>query len=201
MPPAPGPPFAPDRVTTARDSAEQVVAATERWLEKAVIGLGLCPFAERAHRRKVIRYRVSASFDRWAPQKSSAKSCSTCATRIRDSARRASRSTRGCSATSTTTSVSTKPTLPCSRSASSGELQIASFQLAIDLQARRADDVDDYTCSPYPMLHLLREASVARGGGVPRHDGNRRAKRGDAARPRARRLARVMERCRIVDGH
>ena len=47
-------------MTAAHDSAEQVIAATERWLEKAVIGLGLCPFAERAHRRKLIRDRVSA---------------------------------------------------------------------------------------------------------------------------------------------
>ena len=41
----------------ARDA---VVAANREWLEKAVIGLRLCPFAERVHRRGQVRYRVSA---------------------------------------------------------------------------------------------------------------------------------------------
>jgi hypothetical protein len=41
------------------ESHERVIAATREWLEKAVIGLRLCPFAEGVHLRKLIRYRVS----------------------------------------------------------------------------------------------------------------------------------------------
>src|SRR5688572_11611514 len=38
---------------------EQAIAATREWLEKEVIGLGLCPFAEAVHVNKQIRYFVS----------------------------------------------------------------------------------------------------------------------------------------------
>jgi hypothetical protein len=44
-----------------------------------------------------------------------------------------------------------------------GELQIASFHPAYRFAGARADDIENYTNrSPYPMLHLLREASVSR---------------------------------------
>ncbi len=38
-----------------------IVAATERWLERAVIGLNLCPFAKSVHVKKQIRYAVTAA--------------------------------------------------------------------------------------------------------------------------------------------
>src|SRR5512142_3473970 len=36
-----------------------VILGTRRWLERAVIGLGLCPFAKAVHVKGQIRYRVS----------------------------------------------------------------------------------------------------------------------------------------------
>jgi hypothetical protein len=36
-----------------------VIAATQNWLEKAVIGLNLCPFAKAVHIKNQIRYVVS----------------------------------------------------------------------------------------------------------------------------------------------
>lgn len=42
-------------------------------------------------------------------------------------------------------------------------LQVASFHPLYQFAGTRADDVENYTNrSPYPMLHLLREVSVAR---------------------------------------
>lgn len=38
---------------------DEVVASTVHWLEKAVIGLNLCPFAKAVHVKKQIRYVVS----------------------------------------------------------------------------------------------------------------------------------------------
>ena len=38
---------------------DQVVADTVHWMEKAVIGLNLCPFAKAVHVKKQIRYVVS----------------------------------------------------------------------------------------------------------------------------------------------
>ena len=40
---------------------EAVLAATRRWLERAVIGLNLCPFAKAVHVKDQLRYVVSAA--------------------------------------------------------------------------------------------------------------------------------------------
>lgn len=42
---------------------EAVVAATQEWLEKAVIGLNLCPFAKAVHVKRQVRYVVSQAID------------------------------------------------------------------------------------------------------------------------------------------
>ena len=44
-------------------SKEEVIAATRRWLERAVIGLNLCPFAKRVEARGLVRYVVSDARD------------------------------------------------------------------------------------------------------------------------------------------
>ena len=43
------------------NETETIIAATQHWLEKAVIGLNLCPFAKAVHVKKQIRYVVSAA--------------------------------------------------------------------------------------------------------------------------------------------
>jgi hypothetical protein len=44
-----------------------------------------------------------------------------------------------------------------------GELQVASFHPQYQFAGSQPDDIENYTNrSPYPMLHLLREASVER---------------------------------------
>ena len=40
-------------------SDEEIIAATQTWVERAVIGLNLCPFAKAVHVKKQIRYAVS----------------------------------------------------------------------------------------------------------------------------------------------
>ena len=39
----------------------EITAATRRWLEKAVIGLNLCPFAKSVHVKQQVRYAVTAA--------------------------------------------------------------------------------------------------------------------------------------------
>ncbi len=41
--------------------ADEVICATRLWLERAVIGLNLCPFAKAVHRKEQIRYAVTAA--------------------------------------------------------------------------------------------------------------------------------------------
>jgi hypothetical protein len=43
------------------NKTETIIANTQRWLEKAVIGLNLCPFAKAVHVKNQIRYVVSAA--------------------------------------------------------------------------------------------------------------------------------------------
>jgi hypothetical protein len=44
-----------------------------------------------------------------------------------------------------------------------GELQVASFHPRYQFAATQSDDIENYTNrSPYPTLHLLREASIER---------------------------------------
>ena len=44
-------------MSSAKD--ETIIAATQTWLERAVIGLNLCPFAKAVHVKNQIRYVVS----------------------------------------------------------------------------------------------------------------------------------------------
>ena len=42
-------------------AADEVLIATERWLERAVIGLNLCPFAKSVVVKKKVRYALTAA--------------------------------------------------------------------------------------------------------------------------------------------
>ena len=44
---------------TVAPTPDEVVAATRTWIERAVIGLGLCPFARAVYAKEQIRYAVS----------------------------------------------------------------------------------------------------------------------------------------------
>ena len=46
-----------DDVATTAD----VIASTQRWLERAVIGLNLCPFAKAVYVKRKIRFTVTAA--------------------------------------------------------------------------------------------------------------------------------------------
>src|SRR3984893_3766307 len=45
----------------SRITSDEIIAATRRWLERSVIGLNLCPFAEGVYRGGRLRIRVSES--------------------------------------------------------------------------------------------------------------------------------------------
>ena len=58
-------------------SAAEVVRSTQLWLERAVIGLNLCPFAKAVHVKRQIRYAVTAATSA-AIQPSKGRSCLCC---------------------------------------------------------------------------------------------------------------------------
>ena len=50
-------------LTQPHPRAPQVLADMQRWLERAVIGLNLCPFAKAVHVKGQIHYAITAASD------------------------------------------------------------------------------------------------------------------------------------------
>jgi hypothetical protein len=142
----------------------EIISITRRWLEKAVIGLGLCPFAEGPYLSGRVRFHVSA-------QRSAAGLLAELRTELL--------ALHACGSAECETTLLIHPWvlndfieynefLDVSDAAVAdldleGELQVASFHPQYQFAGTSADDIANYTNrSPYPMLHLLREASVER---------------------------------------
>jgi hypothetical protein len=143
---------------------EQVIAATRVWLERAVIGQQLCPFAAAPYARDRVRFCVSA-------QRSPAG--------LLEDLRRELQTLQDADPLQCETTLLIHPHVltdfleyndfldECDAAVEAlgleGELQVASFHPNYRFAGSRAQDITNFTNrSPYPMLHLLREASVER---------------------------------------
>jgi len=143
---------------------EDIVAATRDWLEKAVIGLDLCPFARAVYIRDQIRFVVSEAE---TPED------------LLEHLAGELRFLAAASPEETDTTLIIHPRvlqdfldyndfLDDAEAAVAGlglegEIQVASFHPQYQFAETGPDDIENYTSrSPYPMLHLLREASVER---------------------------------------
>lgn len=150
------------RSSSASDAA--VISATRQWVERAVIGLNLCPFAKSVHVKNQVHYAVSRATTR--------------AELLQDL-------TAELQALQASDPAVRDQTLVIAPSVLSdfldfndflhdadralrelgleGVLQIASFHPQFQFAGTAADDITNYTNrGPYPMLHLLREDSIAR---------------------------------------
>jgi len=138
------------------------ILATRVWLEKAVIGLNLCPFAKAVHVKKQIRYAFS-----------DAKSVKQLQRDLRAELRLLADS----APTDIDTTLLIHPFIlqnfldyndfldladaAIEEADLDGEIQVASFHPQYQFAATNIDDIDNFTNrSPYPTLHLLREASI-----------------------------------------
>ncbi len=144
--------------------ADEIVARTQQWLERAVIGLNLCPFAKAEHVHGRIRYRVS-----------DARSTDALAQHLQEEI--AHLLAADPAKTETTLLIHpqvladfldynaflTQADAVLERADPDAQLQIASFHPHYQFAGTAVDDIDNYTNrAPYPMLHLLREDSVER---------------------------------------
>jgi uncharacterized protein len=145
-------------------TAEQVVAATRHWLARAVVGLRLCPFAAVPFAREQIRYCVSEQ--------------TTTGGLAQELARELEHLHAADPQACETTLLVHPYVLTDFRDYNQfldeadavivalrfdGELQVASFHPDYRFAGAAPGDVQNYSNrSPYPMLHLLREASVTR---------------------------------------
>jgi hypothetical protein len=142
----------------------QAEADTRRWLERAVIGLNLCPFAKAVHVKGQIHYAVYESAeeaDLMDVLLGQARDLVALDAAVRD-----------------TTLLIAPNALPdfldfndftaraerrLARAGFDGVLQLASFHPRFQFAGTEADDIGNATNrAPYPTLHLLREDSVSR---------------------------------------
>jgi hypothetical protein len=140
-----------------------IIDHTRRWIETVVIGLNLCPFARRVFDGDTIRYVVTAAADGRSLLDALAVELVALA-----SAR----------ASAVETTLLIHPRALASFDAYNdfldladdllhglalrGTIQIASFHPDYRFADAGPDAVENYTNrSPYPMLHLLREASIS----------------------------------------
>jgi uncharacterized protein len=145
-------------------TSDEIIAATRRWLERAVIGLNLCPFAESVYRAGRVRFCVSE-------QRS--------ASGLLDEFRLELSALSSASPLHTETTLLIHPWVlgdfieyndfleVCEAAIADmgleGELQVASFHPRYQFAGTQPGDVENHTNrSPYPMLHVLREASIER---------------------------------------
>jgi hypothetical protein len=140
------------------------VRDTRRWLERAVIGLNLCPFAKAAHVKQLVHYAVSEATDPSQvlvevgaeldalvaidPQVRETTllivpHCMDDFLDFNDVLARAERVVR--------------------KHRLEGVVQLASFHPRFRFADTEEDDITNFTNrSPYPIIHLLREDSIHR---------------------------------------
>ncbi|MFM9970373.1 MAG: DUF1415 domain-containing protein [Burkholderiales bacterium] len=141
---------------------DEVIAATRLWIERAVIGLNLCPFAKAVYVKEQIRYVVSEA--------------TTTEMLLQELERELEKLDRG-SADAIDTTLIMHPRMLndfldyndfleladalVEGMDLEGALQVASFHPQYQFADTQANDMGNYSNrSPYPTLHLLREASV-----------------------------------------
>lgn len=141
---------------------EEILAATRAWLEKAVIGLDLCPFARTVHVRNQIRSVVSEAE---TPEELLADLIAEL------------QALAAADPEEIDTTLLIHPRVledfldyndflgvaeaAVEELGLAGVLQVASFHPRYQFAGTEPDDIENYTNrSPYPILHLLREESV-----------------------------------------
>ena len=143
---------------------DQVIAATQRWLEKAVIGLNLCPFAKAVHVKKQVRYVVSSATTPEALLEELMNELQF----LSDTPAEEVDTTLLIHPFVLNDFVDYNEFLDVADAAVEdmqldGELQVASFHPDYQFADSDVNDIGNYTNrSPYPILHLLREDSIER---------------------------------------
>ena len=145
-------------------SDDTVLTDTRRWIEKAVIGLNLCPFARSVYVKNQVRIVISRARHVDA---------------FLDDLDRELEFLRDTPAEAVDTTLLVHPTLfpdffvfndfldvvddVVAEHELEGVIQVASFHPDFQFEGTEADDISNATNrAPYPTLHLLREDSVSR---------------------------------------
>jgi hypothetical protein len=143
---------------------QAVIAATREWLEKAVIGLNLCPFAKAVYVKNQVRFVVSTARHLDGLLEDLDRELDFLAAADPEAV---------------DTTLLIHPTLlpdfldfndftqlaeaAVAEHELEGVIQIASFHPQFQFEGTAPDDLGNFTNrAPFPTLHLLREASIER---------------------------------------
>jgi uncharacterized protein len=157
-------PSASTMPSTSAASQDEILQATRHWLTRAVIGLNLCPFAKSVHVKHQIRYVISEAVDMEGVLTDLEAQLQALAAADPDEI-------------DTTLLILPRALADFTdyndclffadrllqQLSLEGVLQIASFHPHYQFEGTDPDDIENYTNrAPYPILHLLREASIDR---------------------------------------
>ncbi|MCB6182021.1 DUF1415 domain-containing protein [Leeia sp. TBRC 13508] len=146
----------------AKPTAEEVLVATQKWLENAVIGLNLCPFAKAVYVKNQVRIVVSEAKHLDA---------------FLEDLDRELLHLAEVDPQETDTTLLIHPTLladfltfndvvaiaeeAVDEHGLEGKIQVANFHPDYQFDGTELEDLSNYTNrSPYPTLHLIRESSI-----------------------------------------
>ena len=148
-------------------SNEIYIADTQRWLERAVIGLNLCPFAKAVHVKGLIRY-VASEATTPAELLSVLKiELNSLATMDADCVSIAYETTLLIAPFCLQEFLDFNDFLGkadklIAKMKLEGIIQLANFHPQYQFAGTEPDDITNFTNrAPYPTLHLLRESSIA----------------------------------------
>jgi hypothetical protein len=144
------------------EQSDAIAASTQRWVERVVIGLNLCPFAKAVQVKRRIRYAVTAAVS---------------ADQLLSELEHELEVLIAADAVAVETTLLIHPlamgefidyhffmdeaVAALRRLGIVGMLQIAGFHPQYRFAGTDSDDMSNFTNrSPHPMLHLLRESSV-----------------------------------------
>ena len=154
----------PAAATSPTPADEAIVAATRKWLERAVIGLNLCPFAKSVHAKELVRYVVSRAQTSDALLDDFERELTFLTDVAPEEVDMTLLMTPGVLADfDAFTDFLDLVEVVLRNYGMVGVLQVASFHPDYVFAGEDADDIANYTNrAPYPTLHLIREASLAR---------------------------------------
>ncbi|MDH4449776.1 MAG: DUF1415 domain-containing protein [Rhodoferax sp.] len=139
-----------------------VLTATRHWVERAVIGLNLCPFAKAVYVKNLVHFSVchaSSHSDVVSALREQIVALYESDPNERDTTLLVL--PYGFDSFLEFTSVVDRANRLVRKMGLDGSIQIASFHPAYQFADARADDMGNYTNrAPYPTLHLLREESI-----------------------------------------
>lgn len=145
-------------------SKQQMIEQTQQWLERAVIGLNLCPFAKAVHVKKRIRFVVSSALDEQTLLVEVLEELQL----LYDAEIEALETTLLIIPHVFDGFLPFNDFLDHAERAVGelsldGEIQIASFHPEYQFAGTSPWDIENYSNrSPWPVLHFLRESSVER---------------------------------------